>query len=185
MPCRQARAPPPSKPFPFLHLLPSYTSASAELSPPFPPQPPANPIPLSIPPPPPQTTTPLEPPGPPLPKVKGPGLVPGPHQKSSLPPPPPKTMEHLQFAQNVPKRFGNYIIFDMPPPPPKPPITRRERLRQLLEAGGYLKEPPPARRVPVPGAENQPPDDERSMWHEVFYGPGKYEPNEYQTHRYV
>ena len=58
-------------------------------------------------------------------------------------------------------------------------------MRQLLEAQGYLKEPPPARRVPAPGAENQPPDDERSMWHEVFYGPGKYEPNEDQPLRYV
>ena len=98
-------------------------------------------------------------------------------------------MDHLQVAPSQPKRVGKYTVMDIPPPPPKKPITdpktQRERLRQLLEAQCYLKEPPHARPVPAPGAENQPSDDERSKWQEIFYGPGSYDPNEAQTLRYV
>ena len=195
-----APSPPPSKPFPH-HLLSSYTSAGTEPSPPFPPQPPAYPIPSAIPPPPPQTGTPfvpplppqnpfldhtnIEPPRPPLPQyqVKGPGLVSGPQYKTNLPPPPPKTMGHLQFAPNEPKDIP-------PPPPPTKPVTvpkdPRERLRALLEASGFLAERPsaPGVHTPAEGPTIQP-NDGRSPWIEVFYGPGNYVPRNTDTYAYV
>ena len=81
-----------------------------------------------------------------------------------LPPPPP----------NQPK--------DIPPPPSTKPVTvpkdPRERLRELLEASGFLAERPsaPGVHTPAEGPTIQP-NDGRSPWIEVKgSGPGKYEP---------
>ena len=90
-------------------------------------------------------------------------------------------MGHLHFAPNQPK--------DIPPPPSTKPVTvpkdPRERLRELLEVSGFLAERPsaPGVHTPAEGPTIQP-NDGRSPWMEVFYGPGNCVPRNTDTYAY-
>ena len=69
------------------------------------------------------------------------------------------------------------------------PKDPRQRLRALLEASGILAERPEKPSAPGPPTSAEEPtiqpNDGRSSWIEVFYGPGNYVPKNTDTYAYV